>query len=141
MSTKKIKTGPLIALIDKSCEDDDVEATIALSNRTKEMACDNDNSTFYHSEKNQTEPYLTIALKKTYFVEKITVVNVHTGPYCEDENFKTNCIMRLDEAKVWVLQGKLIVASVVWSTLKQNLVEYDYIVSKVGGTIVTRVRF
>ena len=109
MNGKKIKAGSLIDLIKKPCQAVNVEATTALEhseNRTNTKACDKQNSTFYHSAREQTDPHLTIKLEKTYFIKTITVVNVHTGDYCQTNDTKLKCIKRLDGATVEILKGK-----------------------------------
>ena len=99
-------------LIKEPCKDENVEATAPIdrpASRTQTKACDKDDNSFYHSARNQDEAYLTIKLGRTYFIENITVVNVHTGDYCENENTKEKCIKRLDRATVEILKGEIIV--------------------------------
>ena len=97
-------------LVKKPCSDSDVTATQHLAKplRDKIHACDGDTETFYHSifGTQERNPNLILSLNGTFVIKTITVVNVHTGEFCESdyENAKI-CTERINGAKVEVLAG------------------------------------
>ena len=105
--TTKNRRDVLMELVKKPCSPDHVTASPHFTDplRDKVHACDGDTNTFYYSEENETDPFLTIQLDGTYRIKKITVVNVHTGSYCQDRGGAEACTRRLDGAKVEVMHG------------------------------------
>ena len=89
------------------CSRSDITATQHLTDPLRDTvhACDGDTDTFYHSEQvaeSETHsPFFTIQLDSTYRIKTITVVNVHTGGFCEGS--PKDCTERIDGAKVEVL--------------------------------------
>ena len=94
-------------LVKKPCSESDVTATQHLPDplRDKIDACDGNTDTFYHSKDDigEKNPRLTLSLDGTYVIKTITVVNVHTGAYCESN--PVHCTERINGAKVELLAG------------------------------------
>lgn len=94
-------------LVKKPCSESDVTATQHLPDplRDKIDACDGNTDTFYHSKDDigEKNPHLTLSLDGTYVIKTITVVNVHTGAYCESN--PVHCTERITGAKVELLAG------------------------------------
>ena len=104
------KNSVLTELVKKPCSDSHVTATQHFINllRVKTDACDGDTDTFYHSieEPQERNPNLTLSLNGTFVIKTITVVNVHTGGFCESDDEKAKiCTKRISGAKVEVVAG------------------------------------
>ena len=96
-------------LVQIPCSRDDITATQHLTSPLRDSvhACDGNTDSFYHSEQveswEKASPFFTVKLDSTSRIKTITVVNVHTGGYCE-WNAK-DCTLRIDGAKVEVLDA------------------------------------
>ena len=108
----RLALGTPTEMVKKPCMASDIIATAHLTSpyRPHTDACDGNMDSFYHSvqvESWETQsPFLTIMLDGTYGINKITVVNVHTGGYCD--YLPVDCTERIEGAKVEVLTaGKL----------------------------------